>query len=130
METSGTGKTLPFLCTNDAVTIGQMLSESMQSSLESDTAERRGWERGHVDANICQRSGNGNKTGEFVGTAFVARDMMQVAEALGEDGMLRYWGFSYGTTLGATLAALFPDKVDKILIDGVQNPHEYYHQHA
>jgi pimeloyl-ACP methyl ester carboxylesterase len=39
-------------------------------------------------------------------------------------------GFSYGTTLGATLAAMFPDKIDKLLIDGVQNPHEYYRAHA
>jgi pimeloyl-ACP methyl ester carboxylesterase len=39
-------------------------------------------------------------------------------------------GFSYGTTLGATLVAMFPDKVDKVILDGVQNPHEYYHAHA
>lgn len=36
-------------------------------------------------------------------------------------------GFSYGTTLGATVASMFPDRVDKFVIDGVQNPHEYYH---
>jgi pimeloyl-ACP methyl ester carboxylesterase len=36
-------------------------------------------------------------------------------------------GFSYGTTLGATVAAMFPDKIDKMILDGVQNPHEYYH---
>lgn len=33
-----------------------------------------------------------NETGRFVGTAFVARDIMQIVDALGEDGMLRYWG--------------------------------------
>lgn len=90
--TSGTGKTIPFVCTDDAFTIGQVLTEGSRSTLESDTTERRAWERGRVDANICQRSGNGNETGEYVGTAFVARDIMRVAEALGEDGMLRYWG--------------------------------------
>lgn len=36
-------------------------------------------------------------------------------------------GFSYGTTLGATLVAMFPEKVDKVILDGVQNPHQYYH---
>lgn len=35
-----------------------------------------------------------NVTGEFVGTAFVARDFMAVVDALGEDGLLRYWGES------------------------------------
>lgn len=39
-------------------------------------------------------------------------------------------GFSYGTTLGATLVSMFPDKVDKVILDGVQNPHEYYHAYA
>jgi hypothetical protein len=69
-----------------------MLGEGLQSTLESDTMGRRIWERARVDANICLRSGNGNKTGELVGTAFVARDVMSVAEATGEDGLLRYWG--------------------------------------
>jgi pimeloyl-ACP methyl ester carboxylesterase len=36
-------------------------------------------------------------------------------------------GFSYGTLLGATVAAMFPDKMDKVVLDGVVNPFEYYH---
>jgi pimeloyl-ACP methyl ester carboxylesterase len=35
-------------------------------------------------------------------------------------------GISYGTTLGATVASMFPDRIDKMVLDGVQNPHEYY----
>ncbi len=30
--------------------------------------------------------------GGLMGTAFVARDMAQIVDALGEDGLLRYWG--------------------------------------
>ncbi|KAK0751279.1 TAP-like protein-domain-containing protein [Schizothecium vesticola] len=125
----GTGKTARFVCTADTYYIGQMIAE-MRSGDDSDTALRRLWERGRVDGRICQQQGNGNTTAEFIGTAFVARDMMRVAEAVDPDGLLRYWGFSYGTTLGATLAAMFPEKVDKMIIDGVQNPHDYYHSHA
>ena len=33
---------------------------------------------------------------------------------------------SYGTLLGSTLIAMFPDKVDRALLDGVINAHEYY----
>lgn len=68
---------------------------------------------------------------------------MNVVDALGEDGMLRFLGedpsrlslelspltiagYSYGTALGATLAAMFPDRVDKVLLDGVLNMDEYY----
>jgi pimeloyl-ACP methyl ester carboxylesterase len=44
--------------------------------------------------------------------------------------LTRTLGFSYGTTLGATLAAMFPEKIERLIIDGVQNPHEYYHSQA
>lgn len=30
--------------------------------------------------------------GELVGTAYVARDLLMLINALGEDGLLRYWG--------------------------------------
>ncbi|KAK3384095.1 TAP-like protein-domain-containing protein [Lasiosphaeria ovina] len=125
----GTGTTIPFICTEDAFTIGQIL-DGMESGTASDTALGRLWARGEVDANICKLHGNGNDIGEFIGTASVARDMVSLVDALGEDGMLRYWGFSYGTTLGATVAAMFPERVDKLVIDGVQNPHDYYHADA
>ena len=36
---------------------------------------------------------------------------------LGQDEM-RWFGFSYGTQLGATYADLFPEKVDKMVLDG------------
>jgi hypothetical protein len=72
----------------------------MRSGNDSDTALRRLWERGRVDGRICQQQGNGNTTAEFIGTAFVARDMMRVAEAVDSDGLLRYWGTSVFTFAG------------------------------
>jgi hypothetical protein len=48
--------------------------------------------------------------------------------------MLQSWkdtdlisGVLYGTVLGATAFALFPDRIDRAVLDGVQNPLEYYH---
>ncbi|KAI4245683.1 MAG: hypothetical protein L6R42_010125 [Xanthoria sp. 1 TBL-2021] len=52
--------------------------------------------------------------------------MMQIVDALGEDGLLRCWGFSYGTALGETVAAMFPERMDKVVLDGCLNPHDYY----
>jgi pimeloyl-ACP methyl ester carboxylesterase len=62
---------------------------------------------------------------QFVSTAFVARDMVRVAEAHGES-RVRFWGFSYGSVLGITFAAMFPDKVERLIVDGVCDTDEYY----
>ncbi|KAJ5386859.1 Peptidase S33 tripeptidyl aminopeptidase-like C-terminal [Penicillium cosmopolitanum] len=39
---------------------------------------------------------------------------------------LLYWGRSYGTVLGATFAALFPNRVSRALLDGVVDMDKYY----
>ncbi|KAG8730958.1 hypothetical protein FRC10_002155 [Ceratobasidium sp. 414] len=62
---------------------------------------------------------------ESVGTAFVVQDMARIVEALGEDG-LNYWGYSYGTILGATFAAMRPDLVKRMVLDSVSNAESYY----
>ncbi|KAF2814581.1 uncharacterized protein BDZ99DRAFT_434284 [Mytilinidion resinicola] len=40
---------------------------------------------------------------------------------------LQYWGFSYGTLLGATFAAMYPDKVHRVVLDGVVDADSYYY---
>ncbi|KAF9890241.1 hypothetical protein FE257_006153 [Aspergillus nanangensis] len=39
---------------------------------------------------------------------------------------LQYWGFSYGTVIGATFAAMHPDRVSRIVLDGVVDPADHY----
>jgi pimeloyl-ACP methyl ester carboxylesterase len=53
-----------------------------------------------------------------VGTADSARDL-DLARALVKDETLTYLGKSYGTMLGATYAELFPDRVGRMVLDGV-----------
>ncbi|KAK5630776.1 hypothetical protein RRF57_006491 [Xylaria bambusicola] len=40
-------------------------------------------------------------------------------------GKLVYWGFSYGTFLGATFASMFPDRVGRLMLDGVVHADRY-----
>ena len=53
-----------------------------------------------------------------VGTVDAARDL-DLARALVKDDTLTYLGKSYGTMLGATYAELFPDRVGRMVLDGV-----------
>jgi pimeloyl-ACP methyl ester carboxylesterase len=61
---------------------------------------------------------------EHVSTANVARDMDALRAAVG-DQQLTYLGFSYGTFLGATYAALFPDRYRALVLDGPLDPQRY-----
>ncbi|MFX4291279.1 alpha/beta hydrolase [Streptomyces bohaiensis] len=54
-------------------------------------------------------------------TANTARDLDVLREVLGEP-RLHYYGASYGTKLGAVHAALFPDRVGRVVLDSVVDP--------
>ncbi|KAK3942899.1 Carboxylesterase A [Diplogelasinospora grovesii] len=74
-------------------------------------------------------------------TEHVARDMLSIVDAWDahvntqqpasnvmentEKGKLVYWGFSYGTYLGATFARMFPGRVGRLLLDGVVDAELY-----
>lgn len=117
----GTGNTLLFDCWSEIPQYATLMSDLGNSS---DTAYGRLWAEAGAVAEQCYAQLN--QTGDLVGMAFVARDMMQIVDALGEDGLLRYWGISGGTALGSTVAAMFPDRMERVLLDGVMNVHQYY----
>jgi pimeloyl-ACP methyl ester carboxylesterase len=60
----------------------------------------------------------------YTSTANYARDMDRLREAVG-DSKLTYFGFSYGTFIGATYAALFPHRIRALVLDGAVDPHQY-----
>ncbi|KAK3181622.1 hypothetical protein K4F52_007000 [Lecanicillium sp. MT-2017a] len=57
---------------------------------------------------------------KYINTPQTAADMNSILDAVGQNGMV-YWGFSYGTTLGQVYANLFPERSERVIIDGVSN---------
>ncbi|KAL4934528.1 uncharacterized protein BDV17DRAFT_278706 [Aspergillus undulatus] len=113
-DSRGTAGAVPLKCYEDPFQEWEAFNAQIPSNT-SDNAAAELWARGAVDAEAC--AAVGAKNGSVQTSAFVARDLISA-------------GFSYGTTLGATVAAMFPERMDKVILDAVQNVHEYYHAQA
>jgi pimeloyl-ACP methyl ester carboxylesterase len=57
----------------------------------------------------------------YISTQATARDMDSIRRALGEE-KITYFGFSYGSELGATWATMFPETVRAAVLDGASDP--------
>jgi pimeloyl-ACP methyl ester carboxylesterase len=127
----GTGKTIPFDCgispaelaAGNAITRRKLDAPRLASGNLTDYFLSDGWDLAGAEADVCYKATN--ETGQYVGTAFTARDLINIAGALNEDGLLRYYGWSYGTVLGAYTAAMFPEKIDRMVLDGNLDPEDY-----
>ncbi|MEK8168859.1 alpha/beta fold hydrolase [Streptomyces sp. M19] len=73
--------------------------------------------RAHEDA--CQRGGKDLRP--HISTANTARDMDVIRAALGEK-KINYLGYSYGTYLGAVYGSLFPDGLNRSVLDSSMHP--------
>ena len=63
----------------------------------------------------------------YISTNATARDMDTIRAALGEE-KITFFGFSYGSELGATWATMFPSTVRAAVLDGATNPTSNYMQ--
>ncbi|KAG8753451.1 hypothetical protein FRC11_007422, partial [Ceratobasidium sp. 423] len=72
----------------------------------------------------CRKHGN-TKMLQSLSVALVVQDMESIINALGEDG-LNFWGFSFGTVIGSTFAAMRPHLVKRMVLDGVSNAESYH----
>ncbi|KAI0489474.1 TAP-like protein-domain-containing protein [Xylaria cf. heliscus] len=123
----GTADTLTFSCFAKVTDRAQLNSQFTLGNA-SDVARGQIWAAGKNYASACAGYPEAQERAPLIGTSFTARDAMQIVDAVEDDGLLRYWGLSYGTDLGVTLAALFPDRVEKIILDGVFNPIQYFYE--
>ncbi|KAF2013380.1 hypothetical protein BU24DRAFT_483091, partial [Aaosphaeria arxii CBS 175.79] len=104
---------------------------------------------------LASEASGGFDIKQYMTTASVARDMLQMVEKHDEynaavvarlqatqpssndpgtwstrskpspSPKLQYLGFSYGTYLGSTFASMYPDRVGRVILDGVVNSDDY-----
>ncbi|MFV8129279.1 alpha/beta hydrolase [Streptomyces syringium] len=90
-----------------------------------------GSDRAGFDASVRLARQDARKCGEkypdtlaHYSTRNTARDVDIVRAALGER-RTSWFGQSYGTTLGSTYAQMFPDRVDRLVLDSAPDPAKY-----
>lgn len=114
----GGGGSAPLRCASDGFLDGDFrrASFSLEEEAEVATVEpvRASYVRACAEENDATLLSN-------VGTEAAARDLEALREALGEE-RLNFLGFSYGTRLGATYAALYPGRVRAFVLDSAVLP--------
>lgn len=81
--------------------------------------EKQKIESDKILSSLCKK--NANDILDYMATANVARDLDLLRQAVGDE-LLNYAGYSYGSYIGVTYANLFPQKVGRLVIDGVIDP--------
>ncbi|KAJ7611943.1 Alpha/Beta hydrolase protein [Mycena polygramma] len=91
----------------------------------SSNAIPQAWGRAHLFGSLAAQRDE-SQILKYITTDNVARDMLLITQKMGFE-KLKYYGVSYGSLLGAMFAAMFPDKVDRIIIDGVLDVEAWLH---
>lgn len=88
--------------------------------------EERDWRRRSAEyAKACAKK-NGPLL-EHIKTTDNAKDIESLRKALGRE-KINYYGFSYGTYIGQVYSTMYPDRVRRIVMDGVVNPEDVWYQ--
>ncbi|KAG8717822.1 hypothetical protein FRC08_006551 [Ceratobasidium sp. 394] len=62
-------------------------------------------------------------TYQYIGSAAAVRDMLALNDYLeGPNKTVDFWGLSYGTIIGVYFVNMFPDRVGRVVLDGVVDP--------
>lgn len=112
----GVGQSTPVTCV-DGPAMDQLVSADYDFDTDEGVAAAEA-AYGKLGAECLANTG---PVLEHVDTVSAARDMDVLRAVLGDD-TLNYVGYSYGTQLGATYAALYPEKVGRLVLDGALDP--------
>ncbi len=112
----GVGKSDPIRCLSD-----EERDKRRAANIDPSTPE--GLAAAHAEAKATGEAcvKNSGPVLAHMDTASVAKDLDVMRAALGSE-KLHYLGYSYGTQIGSTYAALFPKNVGRMVLDGAVAP--------
>lgn len=108
----GVGRSAGIECLSDEET-----DEYRSVTVEPGTTEASDW----MDRIAGACDANSGEMLPYMDTYSVARDL-DVLRAAVDSEQLDYFGFSYGTYLGATYADLYPERVGRFVLDAALDP--------
>lgn len=111
----GVGRSTPVQCFDDA----EMETYAAADSSPDNPGEMRAWEE------LNKRFGqacleHSGKLLNHISTTDTVRDLNLLRQLVG-DPKLHYLGFSYGTSIGARYATMFPGRLGRLVLDGATN---------
>lgn len=86
----GTGRTIPFACNYTPIATSKSARGVKIPEYDFKNLLAENWEDIQHFADVCYE--DNKETGAYLSTTFVVRDMVRIIDALGEDGLLRYYG--------------------------------------
>ncbi|MDN5749364.1 MAG: alpha/beta hydrolase [Pseudonocardia sp.] len=82
-------------------------------------------ERSKAYADAC--AANGGELLDNLKSVDTVRDMDNIRKALGQE-QINYYGFSYGTYLGQVYGTLFPERMRRVVLDGVVDTRNIWYE--
>lgn len=116
LDPRGVGQSSPRLaCTNIENSL-----EELPEVPQNDAQIIRWQQRAKDIAQNCAQ-GEGSKLLPFMHSSDLVKDLEAVRAALGVE-KITYFGASYGSYVGQMYASMFPQRVEKMILDGVMSP--------
>ncbi len=116
VDPRGVGKSTPVDCVSDEAFEGFSASDPDPDTPAEIKSFRERYRK--LGEGCVRRSG---AVAAHISTEEVARDFDVLRSLLGHR-KLDWFGFSYGTAIGATYATLFPERVGRMVLDGAVDP--------
>ena len=113
MDPRGVGRSTQLNC------VSQEDLDAEKRGLPDDVAQQLAYAADSTLNEVCAKANKGLTSN--IGTDSAAKDLDIVRAALGEE-KLNFYGASYGSYLGMMYAHTFPDRVGRMILDGINGP--------